>query len=171
MGYDSYDAASGGVRSSINDLVRLYGIYMKCFSNEFADGTSAPKISTFKQLNHIMPAKIPFDHVSHLEATYAYGWGRVQLPGRLDQIGINHGLLPKGMPIVGKGTSKPVLFHQGSLPGSLTFVALLPEIETVIIVLTNSLALNDTADWIGQLIIEELLEVSSDMKNDFVTLA
>lgn len=50
-------------------------------------------------------------------------------------------------------------------------MALLPEIETAVVVLTNSLALNDAADWIGQLVIEELLEVSSDLKNDFVTLA
>ncbi|WZH45529.1 putative D-aminoacylase [Fusarium acuminatum] len=38
-------------------------------------------------------------------ASYGFGWGRVQLPGRLGQIGINPGLLPKGMPIIGKVSS------------------------------------------------------------------
>ncbi|KAM0248984.1 hypothetical protein ACHAP5_003193 [Fusarium lateritium] len=171
MGDDWYGAASGGARSSVKDLVKLYGSYMKGFNNEFKGANSSSEESTFKQLTHIMSAKIPFDQPSQFEASYGFGWGRVQLPGRLGEIGMNPGLLPKGMPIVGKGTSRLVLFHQGSLPGSLTFVALLPEIESVVVVLTNSLALNDAADWIGQLIIEELLEVSSDLKNDFVNLA
>ncbi|RBR10896.1 hypothetical protein FVER53590_01581 [Fusarium verticillioides] len=67
--------------------------------------------------------------------------------------------------------SSLVLFHQGSLPGSLIFVALLPETETVILILTNSLALNDTADWIGQMIIEEIVNVPSELKPGFVGMA
>ncbi|KAG9499496.1 hypothetical protein J7337_007952 [Fusarium musae] len=67
--------------------------------------------------------------------------------------------------------SSLVLFHQGSHPGSLIFVALLPKTETVILVLTNSFALNDAADWIGQLIIEEIVNVPSKLRTDFVGMA
>ncbi|CZR42793.1 uncharacterized protein FPRO_10096 [Fusarium proliferatum ET1] len=118
-----------------------------------------------------MSAKIPFDQPSQHEVSYAFGWGRVQLPGRFGQIGLNPALLPQGMPTIGRGTSSLVLFHQGSLPGLLTFVGLLPETETVIVVLTNSLALNDAADWIGQLIIEEIVNVPSELRTDFIGLA
>ncbi|KAF4440357.1 putative D-aminoacylase [Fusarium austroafricanum] len=171
MGDNGYGAASGGARSSVKDLVRLYRSFLEGFSEQLYQGSATSGHSTLKQLNHIMSGKIPFDQPSAHEASYAFGWGRVQLLGRLRQIGINPALLLNGMPLVGKGTSSLVLFHQGSLSGSLTFVALLPDIEAIIVVLTNSLGLNDAADWIGQLIIEELVGVPSHLKNDFVHLA
>jgi hypothetical protein len=118
-----------------------------------------------------MSGKILIDQPSKNEASYAFGWARVQLPGRLGQIGPNPGLLPQGMPLVGKGTSRLLIFHQGNLPGSLTLAALLPEIERAVVVLTNSLALNDVADWVGQLVIEELLDVTPNLRNDFIPLA
>ncbi|KAK4155882.1 hypothetical protein C8A00DRAFT_31326, partial [Chaetomidium leptoderma] len=72
------------------------------------------------------------------------------------------------MPIVGKGVpSQLVLFHQGSLPGALALVVLLPDTDTVILVLSNSLALNDVADWVGQLVLEEVLEVLAQERVDF----
>lgn len=56
----------------------------------------------------------------------------MQLPNRMGQIGINPGLLPDGMPTIGKGVpSQLVLFHQGSLPGALTIVMLLPDSDNV----------------------------------------
>ncbi|KAG4284484.1 hypothetical protein FPRO06_08863 [Fusarium proliferatum] len=141
MGDDGYGAASGGARSSVKDLLKLYSSFIKGFNSQFS-GSDAPDVgSPLKQLSHIMSAKIPFDQPSRHEASYAFGWGRVQLPGRFGQIGLNPALLPQGMPTIGRGTSSLVLFHQGSLPGSLTFVGLLPETETVIVVLTSSLAL------------------------------
>lgn len=171
MGDDGYGAASGGARSSVKDLLKLYSSFIKGFNSQFSGNVSHDVGSPLKQLSHIMSSKIPFDQPSQHEASYAFGWGRVQLPGRFGQIGLNPGLLPQGMPTIGRGTSSLVLFHQGSLPGSLTFVGLLPETETVIVVLTNSLALNDAADWIGQLIIEEIVNVPSELRTKFIGLA
>ncbi|KAF5969731.1 putative d-aminoacylase [Fusarium bulbicola] len=171
MGDGGYGAASGGARSSVKDLVKLYSSFIKGFNSQFSESVTPDDASPLKQLNHIMSAKIPFDQPSQREASYAFGWGRVQLPGRFGQIGLNPALLPQGMPAIGRGISSLVLFHQGSLPGSLTFVALLPETETVIVVLTNSLALDDAADWIGQLIIEEIVNGPSELRTDFVGLA
>ncbi|KAF5966688.1 hypothetical protein FCOIX_12394 [Fusarium coicis] len=56
--------------------------------------------SPLKQLDHIMFAKIQFYQPSQQEASYAFGWGRVQLPSRFGQIGLNPTLLPKGMPTI-----------------------------------------------------------------------
>lgn len=50
------------------------------------------------------------------EASYALGWGRIQLPGTMDDIGINPPLMPDGMPVVGKGSSRLVIFHQAVCP-------------------------------------------------------
>ncbi|KAG4274678.1 hypothetical protein FPRO04_09042 [Fusarium proliferatum] len=147
------------------------GSFIKGSNSQASENVSPDVCSPLKQLSHIMSAKIPFDQPSQHEASYVFGWGRVQLPGRFGQIGLNPALLPQGMPNIGRGISNLVLFHQGSLPGSLTFVGLLPETETVIVVLTNSLALNDAADWIGQMIIEEIVNVPSELKIDFIGLA
>ena len=74
------------------------------------------------------------------------------------------------MLVVGKGVaSRLVLYHQGSLPGALATINLLPDTESAIVILTNSLTLNDTPDWVGQLILEELLEVPH--RNNYIKAA
>lgn len=117
-------------------------------------------------MTHLTSAKIPMDHPSRNEISYACGWGRVQLPNKMGQIGINPGLMPDGMPTVGKGApSQLVLFHQGSLAGILSIVMILPDTDNVIVVLSTSLALNDVPDWVGQLVLEELLDVPGVREN------
>ena len=81
------------------------------------------------------------------EVSYGYGWARIQLPGPMGNIGCNPPLMPDGMPVVGKGgPSRLIIYQQGSLPGALAAVKLIPDTESAIVVLTNSLGLNDTAD-------------------------
>ena len=117
-----------------------------------------------------MSAKIPMSQPTRWETSYAFGWARVQLPGKMGDIGCNPGLMPQGMPIVGKGAPPQLVFyHQGSLPGALAAVLLLPDTESAIVVLTNTLGLNDTPDWVAQLVLEEMLEVPN--KNDYVAAA
>lgn len=55
------------------------------------------------------------------------------------------------------------------MPGALAAVNLLPESNSAIVVMTNSLALNDCPDWLGQLVLEELLGIAD--KNDYVQAA
>ncbi|SCO48032.1 uncharacterized protein FFMR_08941 [Fusarium fujikuroi] len=87
IGDDGYGAASGGARSSVKDLLKLYSSFIKG-SNSQASGNVSPDVgSPLKQLSHIISAKISFDQPSQHEASYAFGWGRVQLPGRFGQIG------------------------------------------------------------------------------------
>lgn len=85
-------------------------------------------------------------------------------------VGLNPGLMSDGMPIV--GNSAPpclVVYHQGSLPGALATVNLLPETQSAIVVMTNTLALNDCADWVGQLVLETLIGTVD--RNDYLELA
>lgn len=107
-----------------------------------------------------MSAKIPIDQPSRLEASYALGWGRIQLPGKMGHFGLNPDLMPDGMPVVGRGVpSQLVIFHQGSLPGALSVVILLPDTESAIVISTNALALNGVPDRVGQLVLEECLAI------------
>ncbi|KAJ5360005.1 hypothetical protein N7517_009196 [Penicillium concentricum] len=171
-GQDWYSGPSGGAWSCVRDLSKLYKTFAASVQDQFTTGKGATEGSPFKQVLHLTSAKIPMDQPSRNELSYALGWGRAQLPNRLGQIGINHSLMPGGMPIVGKGVpSQLVLFHQGSLPGALSIVILLPDTDSIIIVLSNSLALNDVPDWVGQLVLEELLEVPKSERNDYIKAA
>ena len=149
-----------GIRSCVNDLLKLYSVFISTANDQFSSGSTPTKGSPLKQVNHLMSAKTPMNQPTRGETSCGLGWARVQLPGAMGGVGCNPPLMPKGMPTVGKGgPSHLVIYHQESLPGALAAVNLVPDTESAIVVLTNSLALNDTADWVGQLVLEELLEV------------
>lgn len=79
----------------------------------------------------------------------------------MEAIGCNPPLMPAGMPFVGRGVPSQFMYDQGTLPGALASVVLIPTTERAIVILPDFLALNDTPEWIGQLILEELLGVPS----------
>lgn len=171
-GQDWFAGPSGGGWSCVRDPLKLYKTFLASFKDQFATGKTATDNSPFKQVTHLTSAKIAMDQPSRNELSYAFGWGRAQLPSRLGQIGINPGLMPDGMPIVGKkAPSQLILFHQGNLPGALSVVILLPGSDTVIVVLSNSLALNDVPDWVGQLVLGELLGVPKSERNNNIEAA
>jgi hypothetical protein len=171
-GKDLFGGPSGGLRSSVNDLLKLYKSFLATSNDQFKTGNTATKDSPLKQVQHLMSAKAPVNPPTKTETSYGFGWVRVQLPATMGDIDCNPPLMPDGMPIVRKGfTSQLVLYHQSSLPGALTAVMLLPETETVIVVLTNTLALNDVADWVGQLVLEAVLNVPKDQRNDYISAA
>ena len=169
-GRDFFGGPSGGIHTTVNDLLKLYSAFISAFNDQFARGATSTEGSPLKQVAHLMSAKILIEPPTARETSYALGCARVQLPGAMGAIGCNPPLMPGGMPIVGKGApSMLVLYHQGSLPAALACVMLLPETETVIVALTNSLALNDMPDWVAQLVLEEILEVPD--RNDYVQAA
>ena len=160
------------MRSNIVDLLKLYKAFLVNVEDQFAASTTSTERSSFKQVAEMMSAKIPLDQPSRNEASYDLGWGRIRIPGRMGQIGINPSLVPDGMPIVDKGvSSQSVLFHQGSASGALSIVLLLPDSDTVIVATSNVLALNDVPDWVARLVLEEFLEVPTSERNDYIELA
>ncbi|KAK4201005.1 beta-lactamase/transpeptidase-like protein [Triangularia verruculosa] len=148
-GSNRFAGPSGGLWSSMSDLLKLYKAFGASLEHQFATGLTSTPDNPFKQVAYLTSAKIPMDQPSKNELSYACGWGRAQLPNRLGQIGINPGLLPEGMPTVGKGTQS----------------------QLVIVVLSNSLALTDVSDWVGQLVLEELLEVPASERIDVADFA
>ncbi|CAG5178710.1 uncharacterized protein ALTATR162_LOCUS8837 [Alternaria atra] len=172
VGDDWLGRPHAGMRSCISDLEKLYSALVFYFNDQFEKGTTSTGHLPLKQVTQLMSAEIPMDQPSRNEASYSFDWGRVQFPRRMGQIGINPDLLTDGMPVVGKGVpSQLVIFHQRSLSGALSIVMLLPESETTIVISTNALALNDVANWMGQIVLEEFLQVPDTERNDYVELA
>ena len=101
----------------------------------------------------------------HRAQSYALGWIRMVLRGALGTLWAQSDV------IVGKGIVSPELMihHQGSISGFLSSIHLIPRTRTAVVVLTNSMAKIDAADWLGQLIVEAILDNSD--KNDYVKLA
>jgi hypothetical protein len=100
---------------------------------------------------------------------YGAGWAMADLPAPLGRIGSN-GIFLSEMPLVAKGKPKTrVWYHNGSIVGFFSSVHIIPETDTIIVVLTNSITKNDCADWLGQLLVEEMLEVED--RNDYTRLA
>lgn len=80
--------------------------------------------------------------------------------------------MPEGMPVVGKGVpSRLVIFHKGSMPGTLALNMLVPDTESAIFITPNALVFNDFPDWVGQLLLEEFLEVPTHKRNDYIAAA
>lgn len=172
IGDDGTGAASGGMRSCAGDLLKLYRAFLISFNDQCSTGLRCTPGSPLKQVPHLMSARIPMFPTSRYEATYGLGWARVQLPAKIGSIGLNGRLIPEKMPVVGKGApGQLVIYHQGTLPGALASVLLLPDLDAVILVLSNSLALTDVPDWVSQLVLEELLNVPQSERHDYFSLA
>lgn len=171
VGSDRFAGPSGGMWSCVRDLQKLYTSYGRTFKDQFD--------TERRRQMHLHSSRLPTSPrprspwTNHRSGSSRMrGWGRVQLTNRMGQIGLNHGLIPDGMPIIGKAVpSQLVIFHQGSHPGALAIVMLLPDSENVIIVLSNSPTLTDVPDWVGQLVLEELLDVSESERVDYLAPA
>ena len=171
---DSDSAMEGavGVKSSVRDLLKYYKSFLDAREQQQNCGCTSTDDSPFKQVQELLTERVTMDNLpGHMDKTsYALGWAMVQLPAALGSLGGNADLVKK-MPKIEEGLLvKPtVLYHAGSLVGYLSSVILIPETKSAIIVLVNTLANQDPADWIGQAFLEALLDVPSP--HDFIHLA
>jgi CubicO group peptidase (beta-lactamase class C family) len=127
LGDDWLGGPHKGMRSCMKDLMKLYRAFMRAFYHQRSTGETSTLGFPLKPVVHLMEAKVAMDQPSVDEVSYGLDWGCVRLPGKMGQLGINPDLMPGGMPVVGKEMMAPrlVIFHQGSMPGALSFVALL----------------------------------------------
>ena len=159
------------VQSNVRDLLVFYKEIMRVAEIQTSHDSSSTSDSPLKELPTLLKAHINLSpEPSPKERSYALGWVRTELPGSLGVIGLNGGYVNK-MPTVGKGLdrSRLCLYHQGSNNTFLSSVHLLPDTHSGVVVLTNSMANNDAADWLGELLLETLLD--NQDKNDYLELA
>jgi CubicO group peptidase (beta-lactamase class C family) len=170
-GDDWFLGSAAGIRSCVRDLQKLYHAFIICYNDQTTTGRTSTPGLPLRQVATPMSPQIVIDS-SDPQATYGLGWAIARTPCRFGYIGLNPGLMADGMPVIGKGAPpRLVMYHQGSWTGALALTMLLPETSTFLVILSNFLALNDVPDWIGQLVLEELLGVSQDERVDFVSAA
>lgn len=169
LGDNGVGGGSGGLQSCGADLIKFYTTFISSFNDQLKSGITSTTSSPLKQITRLTSSTVPmFPTGSGNDTAYGLGWARVQLPSTLGHIGINSRLIPHDMPVVGKGAaSQLVLYHQGTLPGALAVVMLLPDSESVILVMSNCLSLTDVPDWVSQMILEELIGVPPCDRVDF----
>lgn len=158
--------AAGGVASCIDDLLAYYTGLMSAAQDP--DGTETP----FKEVGKIVSSHsvldpAPFGLLS-VDTNYTMGLVRTRLPAQLGVISDNAGLV-KRMPVMGKGCEPQlVLYHSGTLSGFYASVYLLPETKSCVVALVNTKPICDSADWIAQTILQEVLGMADT--HDFVEL-
>lgn len=153
-----------GIRSSVNDMLIWCQALIKAYNNEQKAGQGSSSGSPLKQLSKQMSGLTPFAKPFDSGSAYGMGWVRAQLPTALGAVGCNPSFI-KNMPIAGQGTDEVVIYHQGSMAGYTASAFLIPSSESAIVVLSNSISLNYCADWVGQLILEALIDVEE--RNDY----
>lgn len=159
-----------GLLSSTNDMEKWCRALMSTWQAQ-AHGNRDPKsYDFFGGVTWLFTPLQIMGVAAFLEKSYATGWAQSRLPNDVGSLGANPELVSK-MPTLGEGIESPrlALWHQGSLTGATSFIMLLPETESAVAVLTNTMALNDAADWMGQLLVETLL--GGPVRNDYVRLA
>ncbi|KAM0513578.1 hypothetical protein ACHAPE_007628 [Trichoderma viride] len=163
---DTFFEASGGIYSNLDDMLKWSKAML-----DAAQSIPGTDDSVLKQVPEILSSHIAIKNPSLRERSYGYGWIRTQLPGVVGLVGDNAGLWDlQDSPIVGT-PDRPLLMihHQGSTVGYYTFIALFPDSNSAVVVLTNSIAISDAADWIGRVFIQALFDLRDD--NDYVKLA
>ncbi|RFU30823.1 hypothetical protein B7463_g5476, partial [Scytalidium lignicola] len=159
--------AALGVTTTTKDLLTFYQALLATNTAELASNDTRKTDFVLKNVGrtftpHIACGKAPIE-----ERSYGLGWVRTQLPGSLGIIGLNNMYLG-GMPVIGKSSKKVVLSHSGSLSGYLAAVIMVPDTQTAIIVMGNSLPFADPPDLICQMILEAILDEPDPV--DFVQL-
>ncbi|KAI0901759.1 beta-lactamase/transpeptidase-like protein [Annulohypoxylon nitens] len=160
-----------GIQSCVRDLLTYYDALLAAFTDQSQHNTTSSAENPLVQVPTLLQAHAKmFELPSGNENSYALGWARTELPAPMGSIGLNPTYVAE-MPLVGKGLKVPRLciWNQGSNMCSLHFVALLPDTHTAVVVLSNGLSNNDVSDWIGQLLLETIID--NPEKNNYLDLA
>lgn len=163
-------APAMGGRSSLDDLLIYASALLQAFRSEAGiekgDNDTKPPVirNALKQLSgHI------FTTHTLLEKSYAFGFYRTQLPNTVLGMGWNSIYVREMPTLVPAGHAGPLLAHGGSLPGYHVAVALLPDLNSGVVVCTNSIALGDVSGWVSLAVLEALID--APRPSDFVRLA
>ena len=160
---------ANGVKSTVKDLLTYYKAIIDASKCSSDPDSSATPCAPFKDVQTLITGHISLNSDPRYEQSYGARWVIADLPCPLGATGTN-GKFMSEMPVVGKGSQKQkIWYHNGSAVGFFSSVHILPEPDTVIVVLVNCLAKNDCADCIGQLLVEAVL--NNPEKNDYEQLA
>jgi CubicO group peptidase (beta-lactamase class C family) len=158
-------------KSSVKDVLRMYQGILHAKKDQSQTGLDSSPGSPFKHTRTIFSPHIPVAASKIDDAAYCLGLYRTRLPGMLGTASINNMLLsPKALRPSGMSSPGVEIYHHtGNLPGFLASAFLIPSTETAVVVLTNSMALMDPTNLVGQLIVSVL--IGEEPPNNFPELA
>ncbi|KAM0256226.1 hypothetical protein ACHAQJ_005097 [Trichoderma viride] len=170
--YPSGGYARGGMTRSVHNLIAYCrGLNIAAseshdhITESYVSSRVFPDVDTLFKPLQAMGESTP---KGNAKTNYAAGWATCTLPGSLAGLGINSKLV--NVPPVAAGSDEvTVYWNQGMQHGANSFVAVLPKYKAAVIVLTNTTTANDAADWIGQLLLQTLL--NSPLRNNYSFLA
>ncbi|KAI1123285.1 putative D-aminoacylase [Nemania abortiva] len=163
IGNGTLMCGAAGMKSSLHDLLRLYDSLLTAFNDQKKSGMNSTPGNPFKETGMLFTS-----HNKKGSTEYGLGWFLTELPSDIGWIGINDGRVRKN-PVIGQGAPPTkILYHNGSMPGYLTSVHLIPESQTVIVILGNTLAFSDLPDYVGGLILNTILGAKDEV--DFLSL-
>ncbi|KAK3353874.1 beta-lactamase/transpeptidase-like protein [Lasiosphaeria hispida] len=158
-----------GVNSCVKDLLTFYADALRAGADQLARGTTSTEGSPFRHVPTLWSSQMPLPESCLLERSYALGLFRTQLPQPMMATTMNAGRLPSP-PVVARGSPPQLaLYHGGNSAASQNWVILLPETQSAIVVLTNTMANCDAANLIASMLLEVLLD--SPQKNDYEELS
>lgn len=169
VGDDQIMFGAMGVNSCVKDLLIWYGQMMRAGTDQLDKGTTSTDGSPFQRIPDIWNGQMPLPQVSLRENSHGLGFFRTQLPSVMASGTMNSGKLPTP-PVVARGSpSRIALYHGGNSAASQNWAVLLPETQSAVVVLTNTMANCDAANLIASLLLEALLD--SPEKRDYEELA
>ena len=164
--------ASVGVKSSINDLIKYYRAILQAAKKENSSSGTYDRSSSLKQTQELFRPQTSLKRLpsGYGKTEYSLGWAQVTLPSALGASSGNAELVDR-MPRIGEGLANPplVFYQSGSLAGYQSSAILVPDTDSAIVVLSNTLANQNAADWIAQAVLEAILNFPNP--TDFPALA
>ncbi|KAL6810541.1 beta-lactamase/transpeptidase-like protein [Trichoderma camerunense] len=141
-------SSAGGIRSTVSDLLAWGNTLLSVFREG-----EAP----LALLDTVLSGRSFINNTVTSDELYAMGFAKVTTPAQFGKIGFNSGLVD-AMPVIGT-SSKPqqVFYHSGAGAGYGHCFMLVPDSQSAIVVLTNSVSQGDTADWVAQSLLQAVL--------------
>jgi CubicO group peptidase (beta-lactamase class C family) len=158
---NSMNGGSGGIRSSVNDLLLWAHCLIDSFNNDSVGNDSLRAHSPIFDRSTIA------NPYAAEKGDYCTGWCYHRTPACLGLISPNRDL---ESPIVGAESPSVLVYgHQGDVPGYTCNMYILPETRAAIVILSNGTGLSDATDWIAQDLIQTMHSLQPSI--DFVSAA
>ncbi|KAI5925176.1 beta-lactamase/transpeptidase-like protein [Camillea tinctor] len=128
---NTFFEASGGIYSSLNDLMTWASTILSS-----TDRKTPANLSAIKDVPYILSNHIAIENPSITERSYGLGWLRTQLPGVVGLIGDNANLwnIEDNPVLVIKDKPLLMIYHQGSTVGYYSLVALFPDTNSAVVI-------------------------------------
>ncbi|KAF4950282.1 hypothetical protein FGADI_8265 [Fusarium gaditjirri] len=144
-------SSAGGVRSTIPNMLTWGNALLSPFRND----------GPLDYIDAVMYGHSFMNQSFKSDEAYGLGFAKVDLPAQVGKIGFNPGLVENGMPVLSPGLAHQVFYHNGAITGYNNCFMLIPELDMVIVVLTNSISQGDIADWTAQTLLQASIDSPS----------